>query len=74
MKKHLNHKKPLTSRHNYICYDVEYGFADTFTIETRNKIKRNEIFEKSFGNYIIKLFFINNLSITYIYIINFNIT
>jgi hypothetical protein len=52
MKKPLNHNKPLTGRHNCICYDVEYGFAHTFTIETRNKIKRDEIFKKSFSNYI----------------------
>ena len=61
MKKPLNHKKPLTGRHNCICYDVEYGFAHTFTIETRNKIKRDEIFEKSFGDYITKLFILSTL-------------
>ena len=36
----FNPKKTRTYRHNCIFYEVECGFAHTFTIETRKKIKQ----------------------------------
>ena len=44
MKEQYDPRKTRTCRHNCICYEVECGFAHTFTIEARKKIRKE--FEK----------------------------
>ena len=40
MKEPYNPQKYKTCRHNCLCYEVECGFAHTFTIEARKMIKK----------------------------------
>jgi hypothetical protein len=40
LKEPYHPKKRDTCRHNCICYEVECGFAHTFTIEARKKIRK----------------------------------
>ena len=40
LKEPYDPKKTRTCRHNCICYEVECGFAHTFTIEARKKIRK----------------------------------
>ena len=40
LKEKYDPKKTKTCRHNCICYEVECGFAHTFTIEARKKIRK----------------------------------
>jgi hypothetical protein len=40
LKEPYNPKKTKTCRHNCICYEVECGFAHTFNIEARKKIRK----------------------------------
>ena len=44
LKEQYDPRKTRTCRHNCICYEVECGFAHTFTIEARKKIRKE--FEK----------------------------
>ena len=44
LKETYDPRKTRTCRHNCICYEVECGFAHTFTIEARKKIRKE--FEK----------------------------
>jgi hypothetical protein len=40
LKEQYDPKKTRTCRHNCLCYEVECGFAHTFTIEARKKIRK----------------------------------
>uniref|UniRef100_A0A6C0EQW2 Uncharacterized protein n=1 Tax=viral metagenome TaxID=1070528 RepID=A0A6C0EQW2_9ZZZZ len=40
MKEPYNSQKYKTCRHNCLCYEVECGFAHTFTIEARKMIRK----------------------------------
>ena len=40
MKEPYNSQKYKTCRHNCLCYEVECGFAHTFTIEAMKKIRK----------------------------------
>ncbi len=40
LKESYDPRKTRTCKHNCICYEVECGFAHTFTLEARKKIRK----------------------------------
>ena len=50
LKETYDPKKTRTCKHNCICYEVECGFAHTFTIEARKKIRKEFLKEMKAKN------------------------
>ena len=50
LKEQYDPKKTRTCRHNCLCYEVECGFAHTFTIEARKKIRKTFLKETKAKN------------------------
>ena len=50
MKEPYNSQKYKTCRHNCLCYEVECGFAHTFTIEARKMIRKTFLKETKAKN------------------------
>ena len=50
LKEQYDPRKTRTCRHNCICYEVECGFAHTFTIDARKKIRKEFLKETKAKN------------------------
>ena len=50
LKEQYDPRKTRTCRHNCLCYEVECGFAHTFTIEARKKIRKEFLKETKAKN------------------------